>query len=113
MSEKFILLTEEDYNYYLKLKDQQQKRNDYHNKYNKLKMQELKNNDTEEYKKKITKQNEYNKIYKQNMLNKLKQDPEAYREYNLKLTKYRQAMCQIKRNLLKTYEITSTYEAAT
>ena len=46
----------------LKLKDQQQKRNDYHNKYNKLKMHELKNNDTEEYKKKITKQNEYNKI---------------------------------------------------
>ena len=34
MSQEFILLTQEDYNYLLKLKEQHQKRNAYHNEYN-------------------------------------------------------------------------------
>jgi hypothetical protein len=104
MSAEFVLLTLEDYNYYLKLKGQHQKRNEYHNKYNKNKLQELKQTDTKEYIKKITKQNEYNRIYKQNIMNKLKEDPEAYKHYNIKMTQYKQAMSQIKRNLLKSLE---------
>jgi hypothetical protein len=102
---EFVLLTQDDYNYFVKLKEQQQKRNEYHNQYNKNKIQDLKQTNHEEYKKKMTKQNEANKIYKQNLLNKLKQDTEAYKEYNIKLSKYRQAMRQAQRNLLKSYEV--------
>jgi hypothetical protein len=43
-------------------------------------------------------------------MNKIKEDPEAYKHYNIKMTQYRQAMSQIKRNLLKSLE---NYEAET
>jgi hypothetical protein len=52
---EFILLTQEDYNNYVKLKEQHQKRNDYHNNYNKSKLKDLKENNQEEHKKKIMK----------------------------------------------------------
>ena len=110
MSQEFILLTESDYKDLLKLKEQHEKRNAYHNDYNKKKLQELKQTNQEEYKKKMTKQNEANKIYKQNLMNKIKQDPELYKQYNIKMTQYRQAMAQVKRNLLKSLE---HHEAAT
>ena len=118
MSQKFVLLTEEEFNYLLKLKEQQQKRNAYHNEYNKNKLQVLKETNQEEYKRKITLQNEANKKYKQNIMNKIKQDPELYKQYNVKMTQYRQSMAQVKRNLLKSLEneyndINNNYEVAT
>ena len=118
MSQEFILLTQEDYNDLLKLKENHEKRNAYHNEYNKKKLQDLKENNQEKYKKKITSQNEANKKYKQNIMNKIKQDPELYKQYNIKMTQYRQTMTQIKRNLLKSLEneyndINNNYEVAT
>ena len=118
MSQEFILLTQEDYNYLLKLKEQHQKRNAYHNEYNKNKLQELKQTNQEQYKNKIKLQNEANKKYKKNVMNKIKEDPELYKQYNIKMTQYRQAMAQIKRNLLKGLEIeyndiNNNYEVAT
>ena len=118
MSQEFILLTQEDYNNYIKLQEQHKKRNEYHNQYNKSKLKDLKENNQEEYKKKITSQNEANKKYKQNIMNKIKEDPELYKQYNIKMTQYRQAMAQVKRNLLKSLEneyndINNNYEVAT
>ncbi len=51
-------------------------------------------------------------------MNKIKEDPELYKQYNIKMTQYRQAMTQIKRNLLKSLEIeyndiNNNYEVAT
>ncbi len=66
MSREFILLTESDYKDLLKLKEQHEKRNAYHNEYYEKKLQELKHTNQEEYKIKMIKQNEANKIYKQN-----------------------------------------------
>ena len=118
MSQEFILLTQEDYNNYIKLQEQHKKRNAYHNQYNKSKLKYLKENNQEEYKKKITSQNKANKKYKQNIMNKIKEDPELYKQYNIKMTQYRQAMAQVKRNLLKSLEneyndINNNYEVAT
>jgi hypothetical protein len=101
MSHEFVLLTIDDYNNYVKLKENHQKRNEYHNQYNKSKLKDLKENNQEEYKKKITSQNEANKKYKKNVMNKIKEDPELYKKYNIKMSNYRQAMAQVKRNLLK------------
>jgi hypothetical protein len=118
MSHEFVLLTIDDYNNYLKLKENHEKRNAYHNKYNKNKLQELKQTNQEQYKNKIKLQNEANKKYKQNVMNKIKQDPELYKQYNIKMTNYRQATAQVKRNLLKSLEneyndINNNYEVAT
>ena len=110
MAEKFVLLKESDYEDLIKLKEKHDKRNKYHNEYNKNKLQEIKQNDPELFKLKMAKQNEANKIYKQNLLLKIKQDPEAYKQYNIKMSQYRQSMAQVKRNLLKSLE---NYEAAT
>ena len=50
MSENFVLLTEEDFNNYLKLKQQQENNNKYHKQYLKKSYEEVKINNPEKYK---------------------------------------------------------------
>ena len=64
MVEKFILLTEAEYNNLLKLKQQQENRNIYHKNYIKSMFQDAKINDHEKYKILMHKQNEKNKNIK-------------------------------------------------
>ena len=63
MSENFVLLTEEDFNNYLKLKQQQENNNKYHKQYLKKSYEEVKINNPEKYKLLMQKQNEKNKKY--------------------------------------------------
>ena len=72
MSEKFVLLTEEDYNNYLKLKEQHENNNIYHKNYLKNMIQETKQKNPEKYKLLMSKQNEKNKIYKKTNIRKIK-----------------------------------------
>ena len=88
MSEKFVLLTEEDYNNYLKLKQHHENNNIYHKNYLKNMIQETKQKNPEKYKLLMSKQNEKNKIYKKQILEKLKEDEEKYKEYRLKINEY-------------------------
>ena len=50
MSENFVLLTEEDYNNYLKLKQNQENNKNYHKNYLKNVIQDAKINNQEKYK---------------------------------------------------------------
>ena len=88
MCEKFVLLTEEDYNNYLKLKEQHENNNIYHKNYLKKAYEETKQNNPEKYKLLMSKQNEKNKIYKKQALLNLKQDEKKYNEYRLKNNEY-------------------------
>jgi hypothetical protein len=63
MSENFVLLTEEDFNNYLKLQQQQENNNKYHKQYLKKSYEEVKINNPEKYKLLMQKQNEKNKKY--------------------------------------------------
>ena len=76
--EKFVLLTESDYNNYLKLKEQQTKYNLYHNNVNKSTYYNLKEQNPEQFKLLMQRQIEYNKKYRQNILNLKQSDPKKY-----------------------------------
>ena len=88
MSEKFVLLTESDYNNYLKLKQHHENNNIYHKNYLKKVYEETKQNNPEKYKLLLSNQNKKNKIYKKEDLQKLKEDEEKYKEYRLKINEY-------------------------
>ena len=101
MSENFVLLTEEDYNNYLKLKQQQENKNIYHKQYNKNLIQDAKNNNHDKYIFLMQKQNEKNKIYKKKALQQLKENEIKYNEYRLKINEYnKQLRLKKKENLL-------------
>ena len=76
--EKFVLLTESDYNNYLKLKEQQTKYNLYHNNINKSTYYNLKEQNPEQFKLLMQRQIEYNKKYRKNILNLKQSDPHKY-----------------------------------
>jgi hypothetical protein len=80
MTENFVLLTESDYNNYLKLKEQQTKYNFYHKTINKSKYYILKESNPEQFKLLMQRQNEYNKRYRQNILNLKQSDPQKYEQ---------------------------------
>ena len=100
MSEKFVLLTEEDYNNYMKLKEQQENNKNYHKNYLKNVIQEAKINNQEKYKLLMQKQNEKNKKYKKQALQNLKQDEQKYNEYRLKINNYNKQLRQRKKEIL-------------
>ncbi len=100
MSEKFVLLTEEDYNNYLKLKEQHENNNIYHKNYLKKAYEETKQNNPEKYKLLMSKQNEKNKIYKKEALQKMKEDEEKYKEYRLKMNEYNKQLRIKKKEIL-------------
>ena len=103
MSEKFVLLTEEDFNNYMKLKQHQENKNVYHRNYLKNIIKEAKINDHEKYKLLMQQQNEKNKIYKKKALQQLKQDENKYNEYRLKINEYNKQLRQKKKqNLLNS-----------
>ena len=101
MSEKFVLLTESDYNNYLKLKQHHENNNIYHKNYLKNMIQETKQNNPEKYKLLMSKQNEKNKIYKKQILEKLKEDEEKYIEYRKKMNEYNKNLRMKKKENLK------------
>jgi hypothetical protein len=76
--EKFVLLTESDYNNYLKLKEQQTKYNLYHNNVNKSTYYNLKEQNPEQFKLLMQRQIEYNKKYRKNISNLKQSDPHKY-----------------------------------
>jgi hypothetical protein len=76
--EKFVLLTESDYNNYLKLKEQQTKYNLYHNNVNKSTYYNLKEQNPEQFKLLMQRQIEYNKKYRKNISNLKQSDPQKY-----------------------------------
>ena len=76
--EKFVLLTESDYNNYLKLKEQQKKYNLYHNNVNKSTYYNLKEQNPEQFKLLMQRQIEYNKKYRKNISNLKQSDPQKY-----------------------------------
>ena len=76
--EKFVLLTESDYNNYLKLKEQQTKYNLYHNNVNKSTYYNLKEQNPEQFKLLMQRQIEYNKKYRKNNSNLKQSDPQKY-----------------------------------
>ena len=76
--EKFVLLTESDYNNYLKLKEQQTKYNLYHNNINKSTYYNLKEQNPEQFKLLMQRQIEYNKKYRKNISNLKQSDPHKY-----------------------------------
>ena len=100
MSEKFVLLTEEDYNNYMKLKQQQENNKSYHKNYLKNVIQDAKINNQEKYKLLMSKQNEKNKKYKKRALQNLKQDEQKYNEYRLKINNYNKQLRQRKKENL-------------
>ena len=77
-AEKFVLLTESDYNNYLKLKEQQTKYNLYHNNVNKSTYYNLKEQNPEQFKLLMQRQIEYNKKYRKNISNLKQSDPHKY-----------------------------------
>jgi len=101
MSEKFVLLTEEDYNNYLKLKEQHENNNIYHKNYFKKNYEDTKINNPEKYKLLMSKQNEKNKIYKKQTLEQLKKDENKYKEYRLKINEYNKQLRMKKKENLK------------
>jgi hypothetical protein len=84
----FILLTETDYNEYIKLKEQNKRINNYHRKYIKNKFEDAKKKNPEKYKLMINEQVKHNNKYKKDVLEKLKEDPIKYNEYRLKINEY-------------------------
>ena len=76
--EKFVLLTESDYNNYLKLKEQQTKHYLYHKTINESKYYILKESNTEQFKLLMKRQIEYNKKYRKNISNLKQSDPHKY-----------------------------------
>ena len=78
--EKFVLLTESDYNNYLKLKEQQTKYNLYHNNVNKSTYYNLKEQNPEQFKLLMQRQIEYNKKYRKNISNLKQSDPHKYED---------------------------------
>ena len=76
--EKFVLLTESDYNNYLKLKEQQTKYNLYHNNVNKSTYYNLKEQNPEQFKLLMQRQIEYNKKYRKHISNLKQSDPHKY-----------------------------------
>ena len=76
--EKFVLLTESDYNNYLKLKEQQTKYNLYHNNVNKSTYYNLKEQNPEQFKLLMQRQIEYNKKYRKNISNLKQSEPHKY-----------------------------------
>ena len=76
--EKFVLLTESDYNNFLKLKEQQTKYNLYHNNVNKSTYYNLKEQNPEQFKLLMQRQIEYNKKYRKNISNLKQSDPHKY-----------------------------------
>ena len=100
MTEKFILLTEDDFNNYLKLKQHHENNNIYHKNYLKKTYEDTKINNPEKYKTLMQKQNELNKTYKKKALEQLKQDEQKYNEYRLKINEYnKQVRIKRKENL--------------
>ena len=100
MSQKFVLLTESDFNNYLKLKEQHENNNIYHKNYLKKAYEETKQNNPEKYKILMSKQNEKNKIYKKEALQKMKEDEEKYKEYRLKMNEYNKQLRIKKKEIL-------------
>ena len=88
MSEKFVLLTEEEYNKLLHLKEQRDKNNFYHKEYIKNKIRDMKQTKPDEYKFLMQKQNEANKKYKNKLLEELKKDEQKYKEYKEQIQEY-------------------------
>ena len=85
-------LTEKEIKEYIKLKEKKEKQNKYLNNYIKNKIKNAKENDHETYKLLMSKQNEANKKYKKQALQKLKEDPIKYKEYREKDVIYRNAL---------------------
>jgi hypothetical protein len=108
--EKFVLLTESDYNNYLKLKEQQTKYNLYHNNVNKSTYYNLKEQNPEQFKLLMQRQIEYNKKYRQTILNLKQSDPKKYENMQkLKIEKQTTRLLNklkaIKKNQLLNLEI--------
>jgi hypothetical protein len=100
MSEKFVLLTEEEYNKLLHLKEQRNKNNFYHKEYIKNKFREMKQTKPDEYKFLMQKQNEANKKYKNKLLEELKKDEQKYKEYKEQIKEYNKNLRIQKKQLL-------------
>jgi len=108
--EKFVLLTESDYNNYLKLKEQQTKYNLYHNNVNKSTYYNLKEQNPEQFKLLMQRQIEYNKKYRKNISNLKQSDPHKYENMQkLKIEKQTTRLLNklkaIKKNQLLNLEI--------
>jgi len=108
--EKFVLLTESDYNNYLKLKEQQTKYNLYHNNVNKSTYYNLKEQNPEQFKLLMQRQIEYNKKYRKNISNLKQSDPQKYENMQkLKIEKQTTRLLNklkaIKKNQLLNLEI--------
>jgi hypothetical protein len=109
-AEKFVLLTESDYNNYLKLKEQQTKYNLYHNNVNKSTYYNLKEQNPEQFKLLMQRQIEYNKKYRKNISNLKQSDPQKYENMQkLKIEKQTTRLLNklkaIKKNQLLNLEI--------
>ena len=100
MSEKFVLLTEEEYNKLLHLKEQRDKNNFYHKEYIKNKIRDMKQTKPDEYKFLMQKQNEANKKYKNKLLEELKKDEQKYKEYKEQIQEYNKNLKMQKKQLL-------------
>ncbi len=85
-------LTEKELNEYLKMKAQKEQKNKYFFNYIKNKIKNTKETDQEQYKILMSKQNEANKKYKKEALQKLKEDPIKYKEYREKDVNYRKSL---------------------
>jgi hypothetical protein len=85
-------LTEKEINEYFKLKEKKDKQNKYLYNYIKNKIQNTKETNQQEYKKIMSKQNEANKKYKKEALQKLKEDPIKYKEFREKDITYRKQL---------------------
>lgn len=103
MSEKFVLLTEEEYNKLLHLKEQRNKNNLYHKEYIKNKFREMKQTKPDEYKFLMQKQNEANKKYKNKLLEELKKDEQKYKEYKEQIKEYNKNLRTQKKQLLLNF----------
>ena len=85
-------LTEQEITEYFKLKEKKDKQNKYFYSYIKNKIKNAKETNQEEYKKLMLKQNEANKKYKKEALQRLKEDPIKYKEFREKDIKYRKEL---------------------
>ena len=77
-------LTEQEITEYFKLKEKKDKQNKYFYSYIKNKIKNAKETNPDEYKKIMLKQNEANKKYKKEALQRLKEDPIKYKEFREK-----------------------------
>jgi hypothetical protein len=100
-------LTEQEITEYFKLKEKKDKQNKYFYSYIKNKIKNTKETNQEEYKKIMSKQNEANKKYKKEALQRLKEDQIKYKEYREKDVIYRK---QLKERKAQQEAIKKAYE---